>query len=155
MRHIAKFSDKTKDQLASLLSVDPRLIHIALGKYLADTMALPNAPIENIAELYKNSFQTANFDTLIYIAEILPIDFKTVDEKTEVFWKDRYSILHDIYYKIPTQDTYSLFLGITNKCISKEELLFIQEHSADLCRIYNKFLDIVTDIKNRIVEARK
>jgi len=156
MRHIAKFSDKTKEQLASLLSVDPKLIHIALGKYLADTMAMPTAPIENIAELYKASFQTANYDTLVYIAEILPIDFKAVDEKAEIFWKDKYRMLYDIYYKIPTaQDHYGLFFGITNKNISVEELQFIKEHALDLCRIYNKFFDIVTDIKNRIIEARK
>ena len=153
MSHIFKLSDQTRMSLSSLCSVDPDLIKYALGKALADQMALPGAPIENIEEYFKNSAQTSNFNILSAISEIVPLDYTDMDQYVRLFWKLRYSLVHDNSLKLSRDKNGFDFFGIGYQ-LSIEQVIFINEHSVDLCRVYNKFINIINDINIAIIKYR-
>ena len=154
MSHVFKLTDQTRYDLSSLASVDPTLIKYALGKALSDQMAVPSSPIENIEEYFKNSAQTSNFEIMCVISELVPLDYEDMDQYIRMFWKLRYSLVHDTLMKLSRENNAFDFFGIAHQ-LSIEQLTFINEHSVDLCRIYNKFINIINNINSAIINYRK
>jgi hypothetical protein len=154
MRNISKFSQETRNSLSRLLSSDGKLVTFSLAKVFADRMVLPTTPIKDLEQFYKSNIETSNFDTMMYIGEILPLDYQSVEDTIRIFWKLRYEILHDSNAKLMVGNNAFDFFGL-GFVLSQEQIAYVVENSAELCRIYNLLVNAVVDIEKRIIESRQ
>ena len=153
MRNLSLLSQESRNSLNSILPINNDVVCIALAKVLADKMPLPTAPIDNVEELYTNIIKSSNFDIMWYIGEMLPLNYDMVEDNIRLFWKLRYELLHNSNYKLTIGKNALDFFGI-GFILSPVSITVIEENSEVLCFVYNRFINIVKDIENRIIKDR-